>query len=280
MDSSNRSPTKKKTRNKKKNASKKKKKKKKRQELSVVEQRLAEAQRQLEEQEREEKIRIFKAWKHDFDDDGFLYYSNSVLKKQQFECPRGYKTGYVSLLGQSDVSRIALLTAPPTRRPLPTPSEHLWQDVFAKLDTKRDGFITIEQISASMTAEGGGSMIANRSKVKRRSEKFIQIFSRTPRFSNQITKADWEEMTKRLPSLTTEQIERFVKQFKLRDKAYYREDDSSTKDSDVANTGESAVANSTVPPENSPWQETTDEETGQTYYVNAETGETSWERPE
>ena len=104
---------------------KKKKKKKRKGELSIVEQRLLEAQEAVDRQEKEEKRRIFEAWTHGFDEDGVLFYSNSVLKKNQYEKPKRYKTGK-----------------------LPTPAEHLWEDVFQKIDKKKRGAITEDDIKA------------------------------------------------------------------------------------------------------------------------------------
>jgi len=86
------------TEKKKRRSSKKKKKsprKSRKDAPSLVEQRILEAQKKVERQEREEKKRIFEAWEHTFDDAGVLVYTNAVLKESQYDCPEGYETGYV-----------------------------------------------------------------------------------------------------------------------------------------------------------------------------------------
>lgn len=77
---------------------KKGKKKKVKKGVSLVEQRIAEAQEKNEQREKEEKKKIFEAWTHGFDEGGNLMYQNAVLRKSQYDVPEGYVVGYVITL--------------------------------------------------------------------------------------------------------------------------------------------------------------------------------------
>lgn len=114
-----------------------------------MEQRLQEAQEAVDRQEKEEKKRIFEAWTHGFDEEGVLFFSNSVLKENQYEKPKGYKTGK-----------------------LPIPAEHLWEDIFQKIDKKKRGAITEDDIKAvRFTISLSFVCIHNLYQIKRQSEK-------------------------------------------------------------------------------------------------------------
>ena len=129
-----------------------------------MEQRLQEAQEAVDRQEKEEKKRIFEAWTHGFDEDGVLFFSNSVLKENKYEKPKGYKTGK-----------------------LPTPAEHLWEDIFQKIDKKKRGAITEDDIKAvrftiSLLSLSSVFTICIKSKGnRRRRKKKRRTFRRTTR---------------------------------------------------------------------------------------------------
>jgi len=239
-----------------KNRKKKKKKKKKRKDgLSIVEQRLQEAQEAVDRQEKEEKRRIFEAWTHGFDEEGVLVFSNSVLKENQYEKPKGYKTGK-----------------------LPTPAEHLWEDVFKKIDKKKRGAIEADDIKAAIGEEEiarggrfGGRQ--DRAERERKAQQIIRILSRTPRHTEEITYEDWKELRDRLPLFTKTQIRIFVEQFKLKPKQYYRLDEEDEKEE--SNDGDDNDDDD-LP---KGWSRGIDDESGRVYYYNDETGESTWEPP-
>jgi len=163
---------------------------------SVVERRLQEAQDLVDKQQKEEREREFKAWTHTFDDEGLLYFENPILGETSYECPEGYETG-----------------------PLPTPAEHIFEDVFKKLDRRNDGFLKRMQLMSSMKTENGLAKTEHR---KRQSDKIMRLFNRASKSKeDELSLDDWQKMAKRLPPLSPEQINDFIGQFKLKDKAYY-----------------------------------------------------------
>ena len=254
---------------------KRKKKKKRKGDLSIVEQRLLEAQEAVDRQEKEEKKRIFEAWTHEWDEEGVLFYSNSVLKKNQYEKPKRYKTGK-----------------------LPTPAEHLWEDLFQKMDKKKRGAVTEDDIKAvinpfhfciekiekkhkrtqaigeeerSRGGRFGGRQ--DRTERERKAKRLIRILSRTPRHTDEISYEDWKELRDRLPTFTKTQIRMFVEQFNLKPKQYYQLDEDENQEEEENDEEE----DSDLPPG---WQRGMDEESGRVYYYNDQTGESTWDPPQ
>eukprot|EP00938_MAST-03A_sp_MAST-3A-sp1_P000077 g77.t1 len=234
---------------------KRKKKKKRKGDLSIVEQRLLEAQEAVDRQEKEEKKRIFEAWTHEWDEEGVLFYSNSVLKKNQYEKPKRYKTGK-----------------------LPTPAEHLWEDLFQKMDKKKRGAVTEDDIKAAIGEEErsrggrfGGRQ--DRTERERKAKRLIRILSRTPRHTDEISYEDWKELRDRLPTFTKTQIRMFVEQFNLKPKQYYQLDEDENQEEEENDEEE----DSDLPPG---WQRGMDEESGRVYYYNDQTGESTWDPPQ
>ena len=187
---------------------------------------------------------------------------------------------------------------------MPTPTEHVWQDVFKKIDRKGEGVITVDLIEASIKVEPGLGK-TNVVSRKRIAEKIVHIFSRTPNRTGEITLDDWGEIRKRLPEFSKVHIRRLMAQFGLKMKAYYRLDEveeeageemdrSFVSKEDETNVGLGASVNDAtemsasvttsnttpVPPHTEDrWVELFDDASGSPYYYNEATGETSWEHP-
>lgn len=258
---------------------KKSKKKKAKKGVSLVEQRIAEAQEKNEQREREEKQKIFEAWTHGFDEGGHLMFKNPVLRKNQYEVPEGYVVGV-----------------------LPSPSEHVWEDVFKKIDRKGEGAITTDLIEASIKIEPGLKEMKSISR-KRLAEKIVNIFSRTPNRTGVITLEDWNEMRKRLPEFSKVHIKRLIAQFGLKKKAYYKLEDVEEEVEDTsaaslrgfaskeetivdaesyaieAETTTAVASSSAAASVEGRWVELFDDASGSPYYYNEATGETSWDPP-